>query len=140
MEKQAYIVIGLDAFGLTIVRTLAKADVDLLVIDRNPKRLEEAADLVLNAVCADARDPDVLKQLGVSEFQGAVVSPERLEDSVLITMLLKEAGVPFVLVRAATELEGRVLRKVGADKVIIPDLAMGIRVANQIAEGAHKQE
>ncbi len=140
MEKQAYIVIGLDAFGLTIVRTLAKADVDLLVIDRNPKRLEEAADLVLNAVCADARDPDVLKQLGVSEFQGAVVSPERLEDSVLITMLLKEAGVPFVLVRAATELEGRVLRKVGADKVIIPDLAMGIRVANQLAEGTHKQE
>ena len=140
MEKQAYIVIGLDAFGLTIVRTLAKADVDLLVIDRNPKRLEEAADLVLNAVCADARDPDVLKQLGVSEFQGAVVSPERLEDSVLITMLLKEAGMPFVLVRAATELEGRVLRKVGADKVIIPDLAMGIRVANQLAEGTHKQE
>jgi len=140
MEKQAYIVIGLDAFGLTIVRTLAKADVDLLVIDRNPKRLEEAADLVLNAVCADARDPEVLKQLGVSEFQGAVVSPERLEDSVLITMLLKEAGVPFVLVRAATELEGRVLRKVGADKVIIPDLAMGIRVANQLAEGTHKQE
>ena len=137
MEKQAFIVVGLDAFGLTIVQTLSKTDVDLLVIDRNPKRLEDAADLVLNAVCADARDPDILKQLGVSGFHGAVVSSDHLEDSVLISMLLKEAGVPFVLVKAATELEGRVLRKVGADKVIIPDLEMGIRVANQIAEGGY---
>ena len=47
MEKQAFIVVGLDAFGLTIVQTLSKTDVDLLVIDRNPKRLEDAADTVV---------------------------------------------------------------------------------------------
>ncbi len=137
MGKLAFVVVGLDAFGLTIVQTLAKTDVDLLVIDRNSKRLEDAADLVLNAVCADAKDPDVLKQLGVAGYQGAVVSAGQLEDSVLITMLLKEAGVPFILVRANTQLEGRVLRKVGADKVIVPDLEMGIRVANQISEGGY---
>ncbi len=138
MKKQSYIVIGLSTFGKYIVRSLSLARIELLVIDRDPKRLEEVSDLVLNTICADAADPDVLTQLGISSFDGAVVDTEKnLESKVLITMQLKELGVPNIIVKAASEIEGRVLRRVGADKVILPDREMAVRMANQIAGGKY---
>ena len=136
MKKQSYIVIGLSDFGMHIVRSLALSSVELLVIDRDEKKLEEVADIVLNTVCADAANPDVLSQLGISEFDGAIIDAEKdLERKVLITMQLKDLGVPYIIVKAVNELEGRVLHKVGADRVVQPDREVGIRVANQIVKG-----
>ena len=138
MKKQSYIVIGLSDFGMHVVRSLALSSVELLVIDRDEKKLEEVADIVLNTVCADAANPDVLSQLGISEFDGAIVDAEKeqdLERKVLITMQLKDLGVPYIIVKAVNELEGRVLHKVGADRVLQPDREVGIRVANQIVRG-----
>ena len=138
MEKQSYIVIGLSDFGMHIVRSLALSSVELLVIDRDEKRLEEVSDIVLNTVCADAANPDVLSQLGLSEFDGAVVDTgQDLESKVLITMQLKELGVPNLIVKSVNEIEGRVLHKVGADRVVQPDREVGIRVANQIVRGKY---
>ncbi len=138
MKKQSFIVIGLSTFGQHVVRSLSSTPVELLVIDKDPKKLEEIADLVLNTVCADATDPEVLNHLGLSGFEGAVVALEHdLESNVLITVQLKELGVPNVIVRASGEIEGRVLRRIGADKVIQPDREMGIRVANQISGGKY---
>ena len=132
--KQSYIVAGLSDFGKHIVRALALTPTELLVIDQDPKRLEDISDIVLDTVCADAADPDVLSQLGISGFDGAVVDTENdLERKVLITMQLKELGVPNVIVKVNNELEGRVLRRVGADRVIEPDREVSSRVANQIA-------
>ena len=136
MKKQSYIVIGLSDFGMHVVRSLALSSVELLVIDRDEKKLEEVSDIVLNTVCADAANPDVLSQLGISEFDGAVIDAEKdLERKVLITMQLKDLGVPYIIVKAVNELEGRVLHKVGADRVVQPDREVGIRVANQIVKG-----
>ena len=136
MKKQSYIVIGLSDFGMHVVRSLALSSVELLVIDRDEKKLEEVSDIVLNTVCADAANPDVLSQLGISEFDGAVIDAEQdLERKVLITMQLKDLGVPYIIVKAVNELEGRVLHKVGADRVVQPDREVGIRVANQIVKG-----
>ena len=136
MKKQSYIVIGLSDFGMHIVRSLALSSVELLVIDRDEKKLEEVSDIVLNTICADAANPDVLSQLGLSEFDGAVIDTEHdLERKVLITMQLKDLGVPYIIVKAVNEIEGRVLHKVGADRVVQPDREVGIRVANQIVRG-----
>ena len=122
MKKQSYIVIGLSDFGMHVVRSLALSSVELLVIDRDEKKLEEVSDIVLNTVCADAANPDVLSQLGISEFDGAVIDAEKdLERKVLITMQLKDLGVPYIIVKAVNELEGRVLHKVGADRVVQMD-------------------
>ena len=119
MKKQSYIVIGLSDFGMHVVRSLALSSVELLVIDRDEKKLEEVSDIVLNTVCADAANPDVLSQLDISEFDGAVIDAEKdLERKVLITMQLKDLGVPYIIVKAVNELEGRVLHKVGADRVV----------------------
>ena len=134
MKQQSFIVIGLSTFGLHVVRALSGTPTELLVIDRDPRKLEEVSNIVLNTICADATDPDVLNHLGLSGFDGAVVAVEHsLESAVLITMQLKELGVPDVIVKASSEIGGRILRRVGADKVIQPDREMGIRVANQIA-------
>ena len=136
MKKLSYIVIGLSDFGKHVVRSLALSSVELLVIDRNEKKLEEVSDIVLNTVCADAANPDVLSQLGISEFDGAVIDAgQDLERKVLITMQLKDLGVPYIIVKAVNELEGRVLHKVGADRVVLPDRELGLRVANQIIRG-----
>ena len=138
MKKKSYIVIGLSDFGMHIVRSLALSSVELLVIDRDEKRLEEVSDIVLNTVCADAANPDVLSQLGLSEFDGAVVDTgQDMESKVLITMQLKELGVPNLIVKSVNEIEGRVLHKVGADRVVQPDREVGIRVANQIVRGKY---
>ena len=138
MKKQSFIVIGLSTFGLHVVRSLSNTPTELLVIDKDPKKLEEIANIVLNTVCADATDPDVLNHLGLSGFDGAVVAMDQgLESSVLITLQLKELGVPNVIVKASSEIEGRILRRVGADKVIQPDREMGIRVAAQISGGKY---
>ena len=136
VNKQSYIVIGLSDFGMHVVRSLALSAVELLVVDRDEKKLEEVSDIVLNTVCADAANPDVLSQLDLSGFDGAVIDAEQdLERKVLITMQLKDLGVPNVIVKAVNELEGRVLHKVGADRVVQPDREVGIRVANQIVRG-----
>lgn len=138
MKKQSYIVIGLSDFGMHIVRSLALSSVELLVVDRDEKKLEEVSDIVLNTLCADAANPDVLSQLGLSEFDGAVVDTgQDLESKVLITMQLKELGVPNLIVKSVNEIEGRVLHKVGADRVVQPDREVGIRVANQIVKGKY---
>ena len=136
-KKQAYLVVGLSDFGKHIVRALSFTPTELLVVDQDPKKLEDISDIVLDTVCADAADPDVLSQLGIAGFDGAVVDTEKdLERKVLITMQLKELGVPNVIVKVNNEIEGRVLRRVGADKVIEPDREVGSRVANLIA-GKH---
>ncbi len=138
MKKQSFIVIGLSTFGHHVVRALSQTPIELLVIDSDPKKLEEIAGIVLNTICADATDPDVLNQLDLSVFDGAVVAMDHdLERSVLITMQLKELGVPNVIVKAAGEIEGRILRKIGADKVVQPDREMGIRIAHQISGGKY---
>ncbi len=138
MKNKSYIVIGLGSFGQHVVRTLVRTPVELMVVDRDEKKLEEFSDSVLNIICADASDPEVLNQMGLSGFDGAVVDMDQgLESNVLVTMQLKELGVPNVIVKAPNEIEGRVLRRIGADKVIQPDREMGIRVANQIAGGKY---
>lgn len=136
MAIKSYIIIGVGNFGLSIIKTLSHANVELLVLDKNPKQLEEAAEYVTNTICADATDPDVLKGLGVKNFDGAIIAiGHNLDDRVIITMQLKEFGVPFVMAKAMNDLENRILLKVGADRTVMPEREMGIHIGNQIARG-----
>lgn len=136
MAKKSYIIIGVGNFALSIIKTISHTDIELLVIDNDPKKLDVAAEYVTNTVCADARDADVLRGLDVAKFDGAIVAIGTcLEAKVLIVMQLKEMGVPFVMAKGMNELENRILTKIGADKIISPEKEMGIHVGNQIARG-----
>lgn len=133
MKKKEFVVIGLGHFGNNVAVTLAKSGATVMVVDKDEKKLEEIAGQVTYANCTDATNPVALKQLGIHNYDGAIVGiGQSLETSVLVIMQLKEMGVPFVMAKAATNLEGRIMHKVGADKVIFPDREMGIRVGNQI--------
>lgn len=136
MDNKSYIVIGVGKFGSSVIKTLAHTDIEVLVIDKNASKLEAVSEYVTDAICADASDPDVLDSIGIKNFDGALVTFDHdFEDKVLMTMLLKEKGANFVLVKASSELEGRVLKKVGADRVVYPERDTGIHIGNEIARG-----
>lgn len=128
-----FVVIGLGRFGSSVARTLAQGDYNVLAIDSDEERVHDIAEDVTHAVQADATDLGTLKTLGVRNFDVAVVSiGENVHSNILATLVLKELGVPFVVAKAQDELHGKVLEKVGADRVVFPERDMGIRIAHNL--------
>ncbi|MED9965267.1 MAG: TrkA family potassium uptake protein [Blautia sp.] len=133
MKQKSYAVIGLGQFGMTLALTLAEANCDVLVIDDTEENIQDIAEKVTYAVKADVREPDTLKSLGVQNVDVVVVAvAENMEASITATMQAKELGVPFVMAKAMNSLHGRILSKLGADRVIYPEQSMGIRVAKNL--------
>ena len=96
--------------------------------------MNHLADDVTHAVVADAQDKDVLRALGVGEMDCAVVAiGSDLAASVLVTMNLKELGVPQIICKAHDATHHRVLEKLGADRVLIPEQEQGARLARSLA-------
>lgn len=130
MKKQVLIV-GLGRFGVSLATTFFKIGHDVVAIDQDEKKVQAISAHITHAVQADATDEDVLKELGVGNFDVAIVTMgEAIQNSVLSTILLKKLGVPFVIARAENDLHGSILDKIGADKVVYPEREMGIRVAH----------
>jgi len=128
-----FIVIGLGSFGISLAKTLYEMGNDVLVIDENEELVQSMTGLVTHAVQANATDENVLKSLGVKNFDVAIVAiGSNMESSIMVTMLVKEMGVKYVVAKAHNELHARVLYKVGADRVVMPEKDMGIRVARNI--------
>jgi len=135
-EKKEFVVFGLGIFGENIATVLAEGGCEVLAVDKDADRVQAIADVVTYAVCADATDPEALHNLGISNFDGAIIGIGRnFEASVMLSILLKEMGIPFILARAQSELHGKVLRKVGVDKVIFPEKETGVRIANNLLMG-----
>lgn len=133
MEQKSYAVIGLGQFGMTLALTLAEANCDVLAIDDTEENIQDIAEKVTYAVKADVREPEILKSLGVQNVDVVIVAvAENMEASITATMQAKELGVPFVMAKAMNALHGRILSKIGADKVIYPEQSMGIRVAKNL--------
>ena len=131
---RSYIVIGLGRFGSEAARRLCKLGNEVLVIDSSNELVQQISNDVTQAVVGDARDKEVLKALGVKEFDcGIVAIGASLADSVLATMNLKELGVPFVVCKAHDETHRQVLLKLGADKVVIPEQEQANRLARNLS-------
>lgn len=125
-----FAVIGLGRFGSSLARTLAKMGQEVLAIDSDEKKVEELSDVVTHAVQADALEDSSLKSLGIRNFDVVVVAiGQDIQSNILVTLMLKEMGVKKVVAKAATELQGKVLQKIGADIVVFPERDMGERVA-----------
>ena len=136
MKEKSYAVIGLGQFGMSVAETLAESDCDVLAIDAREENIQEIADKVTYAVRADVREPEVLRSLGVENVDVAVIAvAENMEASIMATMQAKELGVPYVLAKAINALHGKILEKIGADRVIYPEQSMGLRVARNLMSG-----
>lgn len=133
MEGKQYCVIGLGRFGSSISKELMKLGYEVLGIDINEERVHEMTGVLTHTVVADCTDDEVLRSLGIRNFDCVVVAiGNDIQASILTTIVAKDAGVNKVVAKAITELHGKVLEKVGADRVVYPERDMGIRVAHQL--------
>ncbi len=136
MAKKSFAVIGLGKFGRSIVEEMVKAGADVLAIDMDEEKVKKVSEFVTCAAQADVRDMDAMDEFGISNMDGVVVAMTgSLDASIMATIYAKEAGVPYVLVKAQDEIHERILKKVGADRVIIPEQESGIRVARNMVTG-----
>ncbi|RPJ20387.1 MAG: TrkA family potassium uptake protein, partial [Planctomycetaceae bacterium] len=133
-NRKQVVVIGLGRFGSSLAHTLVELGHEVLGIDKNLDAVNAAADFVTQSVQADASGEEALKEIGVRNFDIGVVSiGEDVKSSILITLLLKRLGVQWVVSKAADELHGEILRRVGADRVVYPESETGVRVAHGLA-------
>ena len=138
MKNKSFAVIGLGQFGMTLAVTLAESDCDVLAIDDKEENIEEISEKVTYAVKADVREPGILKALGVQNVDVAIIAvAENLEASISATMQAKDLGVPLVVAKSMNSLHGRILDKIGADKIIYPEQSMGLRVARNLMSGGY---
>ena len=136
MESKEYMVIGLGNFGCSVAKQLEINGCKVLAVDREPEKVKSIGDIVTYAVCADVTDFDSLKELGVRNFDGAIISLGRNFEAMVLSILwLKEHGVMHIIAKTRSELQSKILKKVGADEVIFPESEMGVHVANNIAMG-----
>ena len=131
---QSYMVIGLGRFGSQIARRLCELGCEVLAVDDSNDRVQQISSDVTHAVVADAQDKEVLRALGASKFDCAIVAiGGSLADSVLATMNLKELNVPKIVCKAHDETHRKVLLKVGADQVVIPEQENADRLAKSLS-------
>ena len=130
---KSFAVIGLGRFGNSLAKRLSSLGNEVLAIDNDMEHVQGVADFVTQAVAADALDESSLKSLGITEFDCVLVTiSENVEASILITSMLKELGVKYVVSKAVTDLHAKVLRQVGADKVVFPDKDMAEKLAQNL--------
>ena len=130
---KSYVVIGLGRFGRTLARQLCKLGAEVLAIDMNNDLVQQVAEDVTHAVVGDSQDKDVLRALGVRDFDCAIVAiGSNLAASVLTVMNLQELEVPCIICKAHDETHSRVLKKLGVDKVVIPEQENAIRLARSL--------
>lgn len=133
MKNMQFAILGLGRFGFSLVRELSRMGLDVLAVDADPNRVNNARDIATYAVEADTTDENVLKALGIRNFDVVVVAiGENIQSNILTTILVKDMGVPMLVSKAQNNLHGRVLEKIGADLVIYPERDMAVRVAHSL--------
>lgn len=137
MASKQFVVIGLGRFGSSIAKTLYSLGNEVLAIDSDEEAVQGIADDVTQAIQAEATDEGMLKSLGIRNFDVAVVTVgSDVQSSIMITLLVKELGIKYVIAKAHNELHAKVLYKIGADRVVFPERDMGIRVAHNLCSSS----
>ena len=131
--KQTYAIFGLGRYGTAVARELVRNGAEVLAVDINEELVNSVIDELPYCKCADVTDPDVLRQLGVANIDVVIVAmANNLEASVMTTMLCKELGVKTVIAKCSSDMNCRILSRVGADRVVFPESESGIRLAKNL--------
>ncbi|MBI5510747.1 MAG: TrkA family potassium uptake protein [Deltaproteobacteria bacterium] len=128
-----YAVIGLGQLGAAVATNLANGG-EVIAIDTNAARVDAVKDHVARALCLDATDERALRASGISDASTVVLAlgENQLEEAVLATMLLRDLGVGRIIARAGTDVQAKVLERLGVSKVIFPERQIGTQIARQI--------
>ena len=135
MGKQ-FAVFGLGSFGKSVALTLQSFGCDVIAVDNCYEKIQDIADSVSYAMCGDVTEPEFMKTIGARNLDGAVIAvSENLEAAIMATMISKEMGISYVLVKAMDELQGKILEKVGADSIVSPDYSLTEKLLPKQWEG-----
>lgn len=127
---KSFAVIGLGRFGMAVVKKLFSMGYEVLAVDIDMEKVNTVADFATKSVCADAKEEGVLKQLGIKNCGCVVVAiGNNITDSMLTTLALKEMGIERIVCKARNAQHKKILKKIGADEVVIPEYESGVKTA-----------
>lgn len=132
-NSKSYAVFGLGKYGRAVAKELVKNGAEVIAVDVQEDIVNSLVGDIPYCKCADVTDGEVIKRLGISNVDVAVITMSgNLEASVMATLLCKEIGVKTVIVKCSNEMNCKILSKVGADQVVIPESESGIRLAKNL--------
>lgn len=131
-NKKQFIVFGLGRFGRSVALTLQELGLDVLGVDNDEAVVQSLSDQLTHVVSTDITDEKSLRALGTGNFDTAVIAVGDLGPSLMCTMLCKELGVKQVVVKAIDQHHDKMVRKLGADRVVHSEKDMGCRVAHNL--------
>ena len=131
--NKSYAVFGLGRYGRAVVKELLNNGAEVLAVDQDRRIVDELVDEIPVCKCADITEPGVIEQLGISDIDVVVISMAKsFEATIMATMLCKEVHVRKVIVKCSDESQCKVMKKIGADEVILPETESGTRLAKNI--------
>jgi len=140
MRTQKFAVIGLGRFGQRLARALAAGDAEVIAIDRNAKLVEQVRDDVTLAVCLDSTDEEAMKSQGIGSVDAAIVGiGDHFEAAALTVATLKELGVKRIVARAQSDIQAKILSRVGADELASPEGESALRWSQRLTMSNLKQ-
>ena len=133
VKKKTYAVFGLGRYGKAVAKELVENGMEVLAVDTDIKIVNDAAAYLPVCKCADVTDPEVISRLGIGNIDTVIVCmASNLEASVMAVTLCKEAGVHTVIAKSANEMHQKILRRIGAEQVVLPENESGIRLAKNL--------
>lgn len=133
-QNESMLVLGLGRFGGAIAETLVDLGHEVLAVDADHAIVQSYAGRLTHVVEADTTSNDALRQLGADEFGCAIVAiGSNIEASILTTSLLVDFGITNIWAKAISRPHARILERVGATRVVLPEHEMGERVAHLVA-------
>lgn len=134
--RKRYAVIGLGRFGSSVAKVLTEMGQYVLAVDSDEDRVDDLAPILSRVVRADATDPMALKALRIGEFDVVIVAiGDNVEASVITALNCRDCGVHYLVAKAQDDAHGRVLERIGVDRVVYPQRDMGTRVAHNVSTG-----
>ncbi len=131
--SKSYAVFGLGRYGAAVASELVLSGAEVLAVDIDEGIVNSMAASIPICKCADVTDPEVIKQLGISNIDVVIISmAKHLEASVMTIMLCKEAGVKTVIAKCVDDMHGKIFSRVGADRVVFPERESGTRLAKNL--------
>ena len=130
-----YVVIGLGKFGFHVAKGLAQQGESVIAIDNDEEKIRDINEFVQDAIVLDSTDIRALREAGIGDAEIAIVSiGEHIEASILTVMALKELGIQTVIAKAITQVHGQILSKLGAAKVIYPEMESAKKLVKKIVK------
>ena len=133
-DSRQFVVIGLGQFGSNMAKALHGMGYEVLAVDKRMERVQEYSTEFTHVVQADATEENALRELGILNFDVVVVAiGDDMEANLLTTMQLKDLGAPYIVAMARDPLQGRLLKKIGVNRIVSPEADMANRVAYNLA-------